>query len=128
MKFSGYVLFAIHLLLGVWSLGGFIEMLLDDVPWSPFTNPQFPNWLLLFHWGSVLFASVSFCYGYLTHWPKTPLYMSVAYALMALVCVVETFGYMTSDSKYLAMAAEYAAYIFILFLLYKSDYFIDYFN
>lgn len=103
-------------------------MVFVNAPWEPFTNPLFPNWLLLIHWGSILFASVSFSYGYLTHWPKTPLFMSVAYALMALVCVVETFGYMTSDSKYLAMAAEYTAYIFILFLLYKSDYFINYFN
>lgn len=128
MKILGTILFVVHLFLGIWSIGGFIEMVFDNVPWKPFTNPEFPKWLLLFHWGSILFASVSFCYGYLTHWPKTPLFMLVAYALMALVCAVETFGFMTNDSKYLAMAAEYSAYIFILFLLYKSDYFIDYFN
>lgn len=54
--------------------------------------------------------------------------MLIAYSLMAAVCVVETFGYMTSDFKYLAMAAEYIAYILILFLLYKSNYFSNYFN
>lgn len=128
MKILGHTLFIIHLLLGVWAVGGFLEMIFDQVPWKPFTNPEFPNWPLLFHWGSVLFASVTFCFGYLTHWPKTPLFMMIAYSIMALVCAVEPFGYMTSDSKYLAMAAEYAAYIFILFLLYKSNYFINYFS
>lgn len=54
--------------------------------------------------------------------------MSISYSLMAAVCVVETFGYMTSDFKYLAMTAEFAAYILILFLLYKSNYFSNYFS
>lgn len=54
--------------------------------------------------------------------------MAIAYGLMALVCVVETFGYMTNQSKYLAMASEYVAYTIILLLLFRSNYFINYFS
>lgn len=54
--------------------------------------------------------------------------MLIAYFLMAAVCVVETFGFMTSDFKYPAMTAEFTAYILILFLLYKSNYFSNYFS
>ncbi|WP_257669751.1 hypothetical protein [Parapedobacter tibetensis] len=103
-------------------------MIFDNVPWKPFTNPEFPFWVLVIHWGSVLFASVSFIYGYLAHWNKTPQIMTIAYGLMALVCIIETFGYMTSKTKYIAMGAEFMAYIIILFLLFKSSYFINHFG
>lgn len=128
MQIIGYLLFAIHCFLLLWSAGGVIEMIIPKVPWKPFTNPEFPNWVLVIHWGSVLFASIAFLYGYLTHWDKTPQVMFVAYGLMALVCVIETFGFMTSQTKYLAMGGEYLAYSVILLLLFKNNYFIDYFN
>ncbi len=117
-KIIGYLLVVVHLFLGVWATGGFIEMVLKNVPWKPFTNPEFPDWLLFIHWGSVLFAAVGFLSGYFTRWDKTPQLMTVAYGIMALVCVIETFGYMTSETKYLAMGAEYVAYLLILILLF----------
>ncbi len=128
MQILGYILLTIHFLLFFWAVGGFIEMIFDNVPWKPFTNPEFPFWVLVIHWGSVLFASVSFIYGYLAHWNKTPQIMTIAYGLMALVCIIETFGYMTSKTKYIAMGAEFMAYIIILFLLFKSSYFINHFG
>lgn len=128
MKYTGYTLLIIHLLLGVWAIGGFLEMMLDSVIWQAFTNPAFPELLLFFHWSSVLFASIVFSYGYLTHYAGTPFLMVIAYSLMALVCMIETLGHMTNSTKYLAMAAEYTSYILILFLLYKSTYFLNYFN
>ncbi|MEM8969568.1 MAG: hypothetical protein AAGE93_24335 [Bacteroidota bacterium] len=117
-KIIGYLLVVVHLFLGVWATGGFIEMVLKNVPWKPFTNPEFPDWLLVIHWGAILFASVGFLYGYFTRWDKNPQLMTVAYGIMALVCVIETFGYMTSKTKYLAMGAEYVAYLLILILLF----------
>jgi hypothetical protein len=128
MQILGYLLVAIHFFLFFWAAGGFMEMSIDKVPWKPFTNPEFPFWLLIIHWGSVLFASVGFIYGYLTHWIKTPQVMTIGYGLMAVVCVIETFGYMTSKTKYLAMGAEFTAYILILLLLYKSSHFINHFG
>ncbi|MEM6844936.1 MAG: hypothetical protein AAF944_26380 [Bacteroidota bacterium] len=118
-KALGYLLVGVHLFLGVWAIGGSLEMVLKKIPWKPFTNPNFPNWLLVIHWGSVLFATVGFLSGYFTRWGKTPQLMTVAYGIMALVCVVETFGYMTSETKYLAMGAEYITYLLILILLFN---------
>jgi hypothetical protein len=128
MPITGYILFGIHSLLLLWAVGGSLELILPKVFWKPFTNPEFPVWVLVIHWESVLFASISFIYGYLAQWSKTPLMMAVAYAMMAMVCAIETFGYMTSKTKYLAMTAEYVAYAVILILLFRSQYFTSYFN
>lgn len=128
MQYIGYLLIVIHGFLLLWAAGGFLEMILPKVPWKPFTNPDFPTWVLVIHWSSVLFASVSFLYGYFAQWSKTPQVMTVAYSLMALVCVIETVGYMTSKTKYLAMGAEFLTYTVILLLLFKNRYFVDYFN
>lgn len=128
MHYLGYVFILVHIILLTWSVGGFLEMILPKVPWKPFTNPEFPNWVLIIHWSSVLLASMSFIYGYLTHWSKTPFIMTIAYGLMAVVCVIETFGYMTNPTKYLAMGGEFLTYFIIILLLFKSSYFIEYFK
>jgi hypothetical protein len=128
MYYIGILLFIIHCLLLLWSLGGFIEMISPKVFWQAFTNALFPFWVLIIHWSSVLFASVIFIYGYCVQWSKTPQLMTFAYGLMAMVCVIETFGYMTSKTKFIAMGAEFIAYSVILLLLYKSAYFENYFN
>ena len=54
--------------------------------------------------------------------------MMVAYGILALVCAIETFGYMTSKTKYIAMASEYVAYTIILILLFRTNYFINFFK
>lgn len=128
MRFTGYVLVFVHAVLLLWSAGGFLEMILTKVPWRPFTNPEFPFWVLMIHWSSVLFASVSFLYGYFAKWDKTPQIMAVAYGFMSSVCVIETLGYMTGRGKYIAMAAEFLTYSVILLLLFKNRYFIDRFG
>jgi hypothetical protein len=118
MHYIGYILVLVHGFLLFWSVGGFLEMILSKIPWKPFTNPEFPTWLLLIHWSSILFAAVVFLYGYFAQWSKTPQIMAVAYTMMAIVCVIETFGYMTSNTKYLAMGGEFLVYAVILFLLF----------
>lgn len=128
MKYIGYLLIVVHVFLLLWSSGGFLEMIFPIVPWKPYTNPEFPNWVLIIHWGSVLFAALSFLYGYSTKLKNTPQIMAVAYGLMAGVCIIETVGFMTSNMKYLAMAAELVIYTVILLLLYRSGYFMKYFK
>jgi hypothetical protein len=128
MQIFGYLLLIIHFLLFFWAFGGVVEMIVPKVFWKPYTNPEFPLWVLIIHWGSVLFASVSFIHGYLTQWNKTPQIMAIAYGIMALVCVIETFGYMTSKTRFLAMGLEFTAYIIILFILFMTSYFEDYFG
>jgi hypothetical protein len=51
MHYFGYTLVLIHIFLLVWSTGGMIEFFSAKVPWAPYTNPDFPKWLLPIHWG-----------------------------------------------------------------------------
>lgn len=128
MHYIGYLLVLIHLFLLSWSGGGFSEMVFSSVPWTPFTNADFPRSWLPVHWGSVFVTSTGFLYGYFTRWNKTPQFMLFAYGMLALVCAIETFGYMTSETKYAAMIAEYVTYTVILILLFKSRYFVSFFK
>ena len=128
MRYLGHLLVLIHLFLLAWSIGGFLELLLSRVSWPPFTNQDFPKWWLPVHWGSVLTTALIFLFGYFTHWKKTPHFMMITYGMLALVCAIETFGFMTNQTKYLAMASEYVVYAVILLLLFKTDYFRKYFQ
>lgn len=128
MHFIGYLLLLIHIFLLLWSTGGMIEMISTKVPWTPYTNLDFPRWLLPIHWGSVIITSIGFLFGYLTAWSKTPEFMLAAYTMLFTICVIETFGFMTSQTKYVAMTAELGTYTVILLLLYKHKYFVEYFG
>ncbi len=128
LKLIGIVLVLVHIFLWLWSFGGTLEWLSVKVPWEPYSNPEFPRWLLFFHWGAVLFTATVFLYGYFTRWSSTPHLMAIGYGMMAIVCVVETFGYMTSKTKFLAMGLEYTAYTVILFILYHPTFRSQYFG
>lgn len=114
------LLLLLHAGLAVWAIIGFIELFAPQVPWRPLSNPLFPPAVLFFHWTSVLIAAVLFVSGYLLRWSLLPRLMIAAYGAMALVCAVETFGFMVHDGRYVAMAAEYLAYLGILFFLFYS--------
>ena len=128
MQYLGYILAFIHIFLLLWSTGGVIEMVSIKVPWSPYTNLDFPNWLLPIHWGSVMITSIGFLMGYFTKWSKTPEFMLAAYTMLFTICIIETFGFMTNSTKYIAMATELVTYTAILYMLFKSKYFMAYFS
>ncbi len=128
MRYVGYVLALTHLFLLLWSTGGMVEMSPVKVPWTPYTNVDFPRWLLPIHWGAVMIASTGFLTGYFFRWRGTPAFMLAAYSMLFTICVIETFGFMTSATKYIAMTAELVAYTIILLLLFKSRYFVEYFG
>lgn len=122
VKILGYLLVVIHVMLGIWAVGGILEMIVSKVPWKPFTNPEFPGWVLVIHWTSVLFAATVFLFGYFGRWKLTPYLMVAAYGAMALVCLIETFGFMTSKYKYVAMVAELVTYTIIVVLLFNEKF------
>lgn len=128
MYLIGYLLVLIHLFLFLWSAGGFAELIFSKVPWTPFTNPDFPKWLLPIHWGSVMIASTGFLFGYFSGWRKTPEFMLATYTMLFTICVIETFGFMSSPTKYMAMGAEFVTYTLLLTLLFKHQYFTDHFG
>ena len=127
MLYFGYVLVLIHIYLLLWSTGGMIELISSKVPWTPYTNLDFPKWLLPIHWGSVIITSIGFLIGYFTGWSKTPEFMLASYTMLFTICVIETFGFMTSQTRYFAMVTELVTYTVILTLLFKNKYFVDYF-
>lgn len=128
MRYFGYSLVFIHIFLLVWATGGMIELATAKVPWTPYTNLDFPLWLLPIHWGSVLITSIGFLVGYIARWRITPQFMLAAYTMLFTICVIETFGFMTSPTKYIAMGTELVTYMVILSLLFQHSYFKAYFG
>ena len=112
-------LLAVHGFLAAWAIVGFVEWFWAAAPWPRVGNELFPRDILLVQWASTLAASAIFLLGYALEWRHTPIAMACAYAAMATVCAVETFGYMESDSRFVAMAAEYVAYAAILVFLFR---------
>lgn len=110
-------LLGVHVALLVWALVGMVELVSARVPWPKVSNVAFPPWLLLVHWLAVLGGSGVFVGGYLARWRHTPGALAIAYALMAAVCVIETFGFLTGTRRFVAMALELSAYLGILWLL-----------
>jgi hypothetical protein len=106
-------LLTLHALLLLWAVTGLVEWFSPSTPWPPISNPLFPRWLLFLHWLSVIFASLIFLLGFTLKWKWTPKAIVPAYAFMALVCAIETIGFLTHPLRFLAMGLEYAAYIAI---------------
>lgn len=128
MKYFGYALVVIHGILLAWSAGGILEMTTSNIPWTPYTNLDFPAWLLPIHWGSVIITSIGFLVGYFSRWSGLPSFMLAVYSMLFTICVIETFGFMTSATKYIPMIAELVAYSVILALLFKNNYFKGFFR
>lgn len=115
-----YVLLAVHGFLGIWATVGFIEWFWVTPPWPRISNTIFPRDILFIQWTLTLAAACIFIVGYMVRWPAMPVAMACVYAAMAALCAVETFGYMKSDPRFIAMTAEYLAYTGILVFLFRT--------
>lgn len=118
-----YLLLGVHGFLGVWALVGFAEWFMVTTPWPEVSNELFPRPILFMQWALTLTAAAVFIGGYTVRWPRTPLVMACVYAAMAALCAIQTVTYMTSELRYLAMAAEYVAYTGIVVFLCRSSLF-----
>ena len=115
-----YVLLAVHGVLALWALVGFIEWFATATPWPRLSNPHFPPAILFLQWTLTLAAACVFIGGYVRRWARTPGAMACVYGAMAALCAVETFVYMESETRYVAMLLEYLAYAGILVFLFRS--------
>ncbi len=111
----------LHAGLLVWALMGMAEWIFGAVPWPEVANPLFPRTMLFFHWLSVIAASVAFLAGLALRWRGTPLAVAIGYGGMATVCLIETTQYLVHDLRWIAMAAEYVAYLVIGSWLFRSE-------
>jgi hypothetical protein len=117
------LLLVVHLILGAWALIGFAEWFSTTVPWPPVSNPLLPRDILFMQWTLVLVAALVFLGGYALGWAHTPAAMACVYGAMGALCAVETFRYLESDLRFVAMALEYSAYAGILLFLFRSSLF-----
>lgn len=122
------LLVVVHLALLVWAVVGMAEWVLSEVPWPMVSNPAFPPWLLLLHWLAILSGSIVFLSGYIARWRATPLALAAAYTFMAVVCVIETFWFLTGIARFVAMALEFAVYMSIIILLLRLPPFVRRFS
>ncbi|HEX5737602.1 MAG TPA: hypothetical protein VFY22_03770 [Hydrogenophaga sp.] len=122
------LLVVVHAILLAWAAIGMAEWLLPAVPWPLVSNPAFPPWLLLVHWLAVFTGAIAFLGGYIARWRATPAAVALAYAFMAVVCVIETFWFLTGVGRFVAMALEFATYIGIVVLLRRLPSFVNRFS
>ena len=119
-KVLGAALLGVHGTLALWAAAGLVELVTPAPPWPAVRNPELPDGLLVVHWLAMLGAGSVFLVGYLTRWPATPKVMAAAYAGLATICAVETFGYLTNESRFVNMGVEYAAYAILIALLHNA--------
>jgi uncharacterized membrane protein YccC len=119
-RIFSYVIVGISLFLSMWGLLGFLEYFWGYAPLLPLQNPEFPQGTQFLHWLAISVSGLVFLAGYGTHWAYTPHAMVVIYAVMATLCFVQTFDFMTNPSRYLAMVVEYVAYLAIGIFLFRS--------
>ncbi len=122
------ILIVVHAFLLAWAVVGMAEWLLPEVPWPTVSNPAFPPWLLLLHWLAILSGAIAFLGGYYVRWRATPVAVALAYAFMAVVCVIETFGFLTGAGRFVAMTLEFAAYVGIVVMLLRLPPFVRRFS
>jgi len=115
-----YLLIAIGIFMTAWGFLGFMEYLFRFAPVMPLQNATFPSGTQFMHWLAILTSGIVFLVGYFTKWEYTPHAMVVIYAVMATLCFVQTFDFMTNEGRYRAMVLEYVAYIGISIYLFKS--------
>ncbi len=114
------VLVVVHVILLAWATAGFVEMVWAAPPWPRVSNPLFSDAMLFLQWFVVAGASLTFLSGYSGRWPRLPSAMVGWYVVMALICAWQTFFILQHSGRFIAMAAEYAAYLAIAVYLHMS--------
>jgi hypothetical protein len=114
------VLLAVHGILAVWALAGFVEWFWATPPWNRISNVLFPRDILFMQWSLSLAGAAIFLIGYAIGWRFMPVALASAYAAMAALCAVQTFAYMESEHRFLALGLEYVAYAAILTFLFRT--------
>jgi len=114
------LLLVVHAGLLAWALVGMAEWLLPAVPWPSLSNPLFSREMLLAQWLAIGAAACVFLLGWLLRWRLLPQAIMACYAVMAVICAIQTFTILEHDFRYIGIVLEYAVYIAIVIYLYRS--------
>jgi hypothetical protein len=105
----------------IWGILGFLEYLFGIVLTIPLQNADFPAGTQFFHWCLITSSGAVYLTGYVLRWKHTPYAMVVIFGMMATACFIETFDFMTSDTRYIAFVLEIASYLLIGTYLLRSE-------
>jgi hypothetical protein len=111
---AGFVMFA-------WGGLGFLEYFTGMTPLVPLQNPTFPRGTQFIHWLLISASGTIYLAGYFTRWKHTPFAMVVIYAMLATLCAVETFDFMTKPGRYGSFIRECIGYVGISIYLFRSQ-------
>ena len=125
MKYISMVLSYLLLLAGlvmlIWGSLGFLEYLTGITPLVPLQNPTFLRGTQFIHWLLISTSGAIYLIGYFVRWKHTPFAMVVIYAMLATLCAVETFDFMTNPGRYGSFISECIAYVGISLYLFRSQ-------
>ncbi len=114
------LLVVVHAGLLAWAAAGFAELAFAVTPWPRLSNPLFSTGMLVLQWSVVAAAAATYLAGYVLSWPRLREAMAGWYAVMAAICAWQTFFILEHETRFLAMALEYAEYLAILAWLWLS--------
>ena len=120
MVFSYLLLLAGFVMLP-WGILGFLEYFTGVAPLAPLQNPTFPRGTQFIHWLLISASGGIYLAGYFTKWKHTPFAMVVIYAMLATLCAVETFDFMTNQGRHGSFVQECVGYIVISVYLFRSQ-------
>lgn len=120
MIFSYLILLASFVMLA-WGLLGFMEYLFDIAPLMPLQTPTFPEGTQFIHWLLITASGGIYLTGYFTRWKYTPFAMVIIFPMLATLCAIQTFDFMTNPGRYTDFAREATYYILISIYLFRSE-------
>ena len=115
-----HLLFLAAVVMLSWGILGFLEYFSEIALLMPLQNSTFPPGTQLLHWCLITLSGSVYLLGYLLKWKYTPMAMIVIYAMMATMCFIQTFDFMTNPSRYTDFVRECIYYVIISVYLLRS--------
>jgi hypothetical protein len=107
------VLVLVHLVLLAWGVLGLLEYARPEVKLG-LQNQNFPSGLQFLHFASIVAAGTVFVAGFAWQWAWTPSAMVAIYAVMGVLCFVETVDFDAfgrGTLRFVPMVLEHLTYI-----------------
>lgn len=117
---TSYLILIAHFGLCLWGMMGLFEYLTGITVLINLQNANFPTGTQFVHWVLSTSTGLSFLLGYFKKWKFTPFLMVTFYACLTTLCFIETFDFMTKESRYFLFTIEVVEYILISLYLFYS--------